>query len=35
MLFNSRNDAIKFLEDYGSMILEVKRKVKHGEGIKY
>ena len=26
MLFNGKNDAIKFIEDYGSMILEVKRK---------
>ena len=25
-LFNGRNDAIKFLDDYGSMILEAKRK---------
>ena len=26
MLFNGRNQAIKFIEDYGSMILEAKRK---------
>ena len=25
-LFNGRNDAIKFIEDYGSMILEAKKK---------
>ena len=25
-LFNGRNDAIKFVNDYGSMILETKRK---------
>ena len=25
-LFNPRNDAIKFLDGYGSMILEAKRK---------
>ena len=28
ILFNARNNAIKFIEDYGSMILEVKRLVK-------
>ena len=26
MLFNGRNDAVKFVEGYGSMILEAKRK---------
>ena len=26
MLFNGRNDAIKFIESYGSMILEAKKK---------
>ena len=26
MLFNGRNDSIKFVEDYGFMILEAKRK---------
>ena len=25
-LFNERNDAIKFVDDYGSMIFEAKRK---------
>ena len=25
MLYNARNDAIKFIEDYGSMILEAKK----------
>ena len=26
-LFNRRNNAIKFVDDYGSMILEVERKL--------
>ena len=26
MRFNGRNDAIKFVDDYGSVILEAKRK---------
>ena len=26
ILFNGRNDAISFIEGYGSMILEAKRK---------
>ena len=33
--FNARNSAIKFIEDYGSMILEAKRLAKEsqeGEG---
>ena len=37
MLYNARNDAIKFIEDYGSMILEAKklaREDQKGEGIK-
>ena len=34
MLFNGRNDAIKFVDYYGSMILEAKRKEKYGEGLK-
>ena len=34
MFFNGRNDAIKFLEDYGSMILEAKRKSNEGKGLK-
>ena len=25
-VFNGRNDAIKFIEDYGSMIFEAKKK---------
>ena len=37
-LFNERNDSIKFIEGYGSMILEVKRKAAEkptiGEGLK-
>ena len=35
--FNARNSAIKFIEDYGPMILEVKRLAKEdqkGEGLK-
>ena len=32
--FNGRNDAIKFVEDYGSMILEAKRKATKGERLK-
>ena len=31
-LFNGRNDAIKFVDDYGSMILEAK--IKDGEELK-
>ena len=34
ILFNGRNDAIKFVKDYGSMILEAKRKAIKGEGLK-
>ena len=26
MLFNGRNNAINFIEDYGSMILEARQK---------
>ena len=32
MLYNARNDAIKFIEDYGSMILEAKKLVREQEG---
>ena len=35
--FNARNNAIKFIEDYGSMILEAKRLAKEeqeGKGLK-
>ena len=36
--FNARNSAIKFIEDYGSMILEAKRLAKEeeqeGKGLK-
>ena len=28
VLFNAKNNAIKFIEDYGSMILEAKRLAK-------
>ena len=34
ILFNARNDAVKFIEDYGSMILEAKRKSTEGKGLK-
>ena len=30
--FNARNSAIKFIEDYGSMILEAKKLAKEQEG---
>ena len=33
MLYNARNDAIKFIEDYDSMILKAKKLVKEQEGI--
>ena len=32
MLYNARNDAIKFIEDYGSMILEAKKLAREHEG---
>ena len=37
MLYNARNDAIKFLEDYSSMILEAKKlaREQEGTGLKY
>ena len=34
MLFNGRNDSITFAEDYGSMILEAKRKATEWKGLK-
>ena len=35
VLFNARNNAIKFIEDYGSMILEAKKQAKQeGKGLK-
>ena len=35
-LYNARDMAIKFIEDYGSMILDAKRIVKQeGKGLKY
>ena len=37
MLYNTRNDAIKFIEDYGSMIIEAKRLAtedQEGTGLK-
>ena len=37
VLFNARNSAIKFIEDYGSMILEAKKlaREQEGTGLKY
>ena len=32
ILFNARDEAIRFTEDYGSMILEAKRLAKEQEG---
>ena len=32
MLYNAGNDAIKFIEDYGSMILEAKKLAREQEG---
>ena len=35
ILFNAKNNAIKFIEDYGSLILEAKRPAKQeGKGLK-
>ena len=35
MLFNGRNDAIKFLEGYDPMILEAKQKQLKVKDLKY
>ena len=32
MFYNSRDSAIKFIEDYGSMILEAKKLAREQEG---
>ena len=32
MLYNARNDAIKFIEDYSSMIIEAKKLAREQEG---
>ena len=32
ILYSARNNAIKFIEDYGSMILEAKKLAKEQEG---
>ena len=32
MFYNARDNAIKFIEDYGSMILEARRLAKEQEG---
>ena len=34
ILFNWRNDAMTFVEDYGSMILETERKTAEGKQLK-
>ena len=34
ILFNGRNSVIKFVEDYGSMILEAKRLAKEEQKVK-
>ena len=34
MLLNVRNEAIKFMEDYSSMIIETKRKAIEGKELK-
>ena len=34
ILFNARNNVIKFIEDYRSMILEAKRQAAEGKGLK-
>ena len=34
IFFNAINNAIKFIEDYTSMILEAKRLAKQGTGLK-
>ena len=33
ILFNGRNDSIKFIEDYDSLILKAKRKATEGIGL--
>ena len=35
IFFNERNDSIKFVEDYDSMILEAKKKQPKEEDLKY
>ena len=34
ILFKGRNDAIRFVEDYGSMILDAKRNATERKGLK-
>ena len=34
IIFNGRNDAIKSVQDYGSIIFEAKRKATEGKGLK-
>ena len=34
ILFKGRNDAIRFVEDYGSMILDAKTNATEGKGLK-
>ena len=35
MIFNGRNDSIKFVEDYGSIILETKKRKQKVKDLKY
>ena len=35
MFFNGRNEVIKFVNDYASVILEAKRKAVKPEGLKF
>ena len=34
ILFNGRNNAIEFIEDYSSMVLEAKTLAEQGTGLK-
>ena len=34
MLYNARNEAIKFFDDYSSMMSEAKAKATKGTGVK-
>ena len=34
ILFDARNNAIKFIEDHSSVVLEAKRLAKQGTGLK-
>ena len=34
MIFSGRNNVIKFLDDYGSMLIEAQKRTTDGEGLK-